>query len=299
MSERFYFQIEAAWHRRRLDEFLFNQFESLSKIYLRGILKSGNCEINGYTANGGIVVKQNDFIEIELDAERETAMTPELIPLEIVYEDDALLLVNKPTEMLVHPTKGVKSGTLLNALAFYLNRKSEIQNLESKIVVRPGLVHRLDKKTSGLILISKTPRAHRVLSKHFQKKLVEKKYVAVVGGTVEQDSGTISQPIGNYAAERRWDVKADGKAAESKFRVLKRFADATLLELEPVTGRTNQLRIHCAYLGHPIIGDAAYSGREFPRLCLHARELSFQHPIENRLMTFETETPTDFPDYFR
>jgi 23S rRNA pseudouridine1911/1915/1917 synthase len=159
--------------------------------------------------------------------------------------------------------------------------------------VRPGLIHRLDKKTSGLMVISKTARAHRVLAEHFRRKLVDKKYLALVEGTVEADSGTITAPIGRYAEIKHWDVKIDGKHSETRFEVKKRFSGMTLLELEPVTGRTNQLRIHCAYVGHPILGDTSRGGPEFSRLCLHAYKLAFWHPNGSRRMEFATGAPDE------
>ncbi len=307
MPEKIYFQIDANYHKQRLDEFLFDKFHSLSKMYLREVVKAGSCEVNGYTANVGVKVKTNDFVEIAVDLDRETAMRPENTPLEIVYEEAAFLLVNKPAEMLVHPTHRDKNGTLLNALSYYLNQElfspeneaknkvehSEIQHLKSKIV-RPGLVHRLDKKTSGLILIAKTAPAHRVLCDHFQRKLVEKKYLALVEGIVKEDAGEICAPIGRYEDTKHWNIKTDGKFSETRFRVVERHADATLLELQPITGRTNQLRIHCEHIGHPIVGDERRGGREFGRLCLHAYKLAFNHPIEHRRLEFEIGLPRDF-----
>ena len=297
-----YFKVEAGFHKKRLDDFLFDNFHSLSKMYLREVVKDGDCEVNGYTANTGVIVKTNDFIEISVDLDRETAMRPERVALEIVYEEDAFLLVNKPAEMLVHPTHRDKNGTLLNALSYYLNEAifketngnlSEIQNSKLK-VVRPGLVHRLDKKTSGLILIAKSTRAHRILSDHFQRKLVEKKYLALVEGSVKVDTGEIVAPIGRFEETKHWNVKEDGKSSETRFRTIERYANTTLLELQPVTGRTNQLRIHCEHIGHPIVGDEKRGGRAFKRLCLHAYKLSFFHPINHRRLEFEISLPEDF-----
>ncbi len=299
---RFEFKIDENAHKKRLDDFLFEKFSALSKMYLREVLKKENCEVNGYIANAGIILKQNDFVEIEVDTTRETAMKPEAISLDIVFEDSEILIVNKPAGMLVHPTHRDKNGTLLNALSYHLNvstqngkdekndsnAKSGISNQKSQIV-RPGLIHRLDKQTSGLMVIAKTLRAHRILSKHFQRKSVEKKYLALVEGVIEKDSGIISAPIGRFVELKHWDVKTDGKQAETRFWVLQRFEDKTLLELEPVTGRTNQLRIHCAYIGHPIIGDVKRGGRESSRLFLHAYKLGFPHPSGNEPIKFETD----------
>lgn len=288
MTERFYFQIGEDADKKRLDDFLFDEFHGLSKMYLRECLRQQKCEVNGEIVKSSYILRKNDFVEIEVVANRETAMKPEPIRLEIVFEDAELMVVNKPAGMLVHPTHGQKTGTLLNALAFYLN------NSAPNSFIRAGLVHRLDKPTSGLILIAKNARSHRILSDHFRRKLVEKRYFALVSGIVRDNAGTIEAPIGRYAEEKLWNTKADGKNSITNFWVKKRFADQTLLNLEPVTGRTNQLRIHLAHIGHPILGDTVYGGREFPRLCLHAYRLVFWHPNGGRRLEIENGLPTEF-----
>jgi 23S rRNA pseudouridine1911/1915/1917 synthase len=182
---------------------------------------------------------------------------------------------------------------VLNSVTYYLNFNEQAE-LKNEKLVRAGLVHRLDKNTSGLMVIAKNARAHRILSNHFQRKLVGKKYFAVVEGIIKEDCGTIDAPIGRNAEEKFWYISPEnGKSAESNFRVVKRNADSTLLELEPVTGRTNQLRLHCAHIGHPIVGDDKYGGREFSRLCLHAAKLSFYHPNGNRRLEFESALPEE------
>ncbi|MCA1640181.1 MAG: RluA family pseudouridine synthase, partial [Acidobacteria bacterium] len=278
------------------------------KMYLRNSVKKGECKVNSnIEMRGGYHLLKGDLVEIEINLKAETAMKPENISLEIVFEDEEVIVINKPVGMLVHPTFAQKTGTLLNALAFYFNNKNQLRitdyelsenvNVRSAIcnshskIVRPGLVHRLDRETSGLMVIAKTKRAHRILSDHFGRRLVEKKYLAMVEGNVENDSGTINAPIGRFEDKKHWGVKADGKPSETLYRVLERFSEKTLLELEPVTGKTNQLRIHCAFLGHPIIGDKLYKGREFPRLCLHAARLSFWHPNGTNRMEFESQIP--------
>jgi 23S rRNA pseudouridine1911/1915/1917 synthase len=271
--------------RLRLEEYLFERFHRLSRMYLRDVIKSGQCEVNGRIENKGKRISRGDFVEIELEPERESAMLPQEIPLDIVYEDDELIVINKAAGMLVHPTNREKSGTILNALSFYLNRKPRER------VLRPGLVHRLDKETSGLLLVAKDTRSHRILAKQFRLKTIEKKYLAVVEGTLHEDTGTIDAPIGRYEEKRTWNVKPDGKAAETWFRVLERGIDTTLLELEPVTGRTNQLRIHCAAIGHPIVGDIQRGGRSFKPLCLHAFRLSFSHPVSGNWISFTSKAP--------
>lgn len=274
------FQINAAARKQKLGEFLFDNMRSLSKMYLRELIKTGKCEVNGSFVNSGYLLRENDFIELEADLSRGTAMRPEEVALDIIFEDPELIVINKPAGMLVHPSHRENSGTLLNGLTFYLNSNSPK-------LIRPGLPHRLDKQTSGLIVVAKTAKAHRILSDHFMKKRVEKRYLALVEGVVEADEGGMNAPIGRFADLKYWGVKDDGKMSETKFCVRERFADTTLLELEPVTGRTNQLRIHCQMIGHPIVGDTLRGAREFGRLCLHAWKLAFPHPVTREISGYE------------
>ncbi|MBX3243443.1 MAG: RluA family pseudouridine synthase [Acidobacteria bacterium] len=289
MEQRLEIVVEPEGHKRRLDEFLFGRFGGLSRMYLRSVVKDEKCEVNGRYENVGYRLKRNDFIEIELDLSRETSMRPQNIPLDIVYEDGDLIVVNKPAGMLVHPTNRDKSGTLLNGLSYYLNHEST-----DREVIRPGLIHRLDMQTSGLLVVSKNRKAHTKIMESFQRKFVQKKYVALVEGNVENDSGTIEAPIGRFGELKYWGVKEDGKPSETRYSVLKRNEGTTLLELEPVTGRTNQLRIHCEHIGHPIVGDTTRGGRESERLCLHARRLSFRHPRTMETITFEAKPEDHF-----
>lgn len=292
MSEISQFKVEESYHKTRLDKFLYDKFTALSKMYLTNLIRAGKCRVNGNQENQGFKVKTDDNIEIAIDTNTETSQSPENLPLEIIFEDEDIIVINKAAGMLVHPTKGIKSGTLLNALSYHLNVKNQPET-DSLNFIRAGLIHRLDRKTSGLMVISKNAKAHRFLSNHFQRKLVEKRYYAVVGGIVAEDFGNIIAAIGKNEEDRFWFIGETGKYAETNFRVKKRNADSTLLELEPVTGRTNQLRLHCRHIEHPIIGDDIYGGREFSRLCLHACKLVFRHPKDNQLMTFETELPPE------
>lgn len=279
------FEVQSGCTRIRLEDYLFERFRDLSRMYIRDVLRSGKCEVNGRVENKGKRVSAGDYIEIEIDPNRETAMRAEDRPLDIVFEDSDVVVLHKPAGMLVHPSHQDRSGTLLNALAFHLNRNGQAS------VIRPGLIHRLDRETSGLIVVAKNLRAHRILSKQFERKTVEKKYVALVEGVVEPDSGVIDAPIGRYADEKRWDVKLGSKPSVTNFNVRRRFEDTTLLELEPVTGRTNQLRIHCAFIGHPIVGDVERGGRAHERLCLHAYHLAFRSPANGVLEKFTIEIP--------
>jgi 23S rRNA pseudouridine1911/1915/1917 synthase len=306
-TTKLHFEVGLGSNKQKLGEFLFENVIGLSKMYLRELIKTGKCEVNGEHENSGYRLRPNDFVEVEADLSRGTAMQPQDIPLYIVYEDAHLIVINKPAGMLVHPTHRDKNGTLLNALTFYLNNEILTQRREAakqpdsalstqhSAFIRPGLVHRLDKQTSGLMVVAKTPAAHRRLSADFLKKRVEKRYLALVQGIVAEDLGSIVAPIGRYAELKHWSIKTDGKYSESRFWVRKRFSDKTLLELEPVTGRTNQLRIHCELLGHPIIGDVRRGGREFNRICLHAFKLSFPHPVLGERMEFQNDLPDGFP----
>ncbi|HEX8118935.1 MAG TPA: RluA family pseudouridine synthase, partial [Pyrinomonadaceae bacterium] len=230
--------------------------------------------------------------------------------LEVVHEDEQIVVV-KPSGVLVHPTLGVKRGTLANALAYHLNRElidedravGDSPNPQSEIrlpqFIRPGIVHRLDRDTSGLLVVAKTQAALSRLTQHFQRRLVEKRYAAVVGGLLEEDELSVGAPIGrDEGARPPWRVSESGKAAETRLRVVERGARRTLVALEPVTGRTNQLRIHCAHLGHPIVGDAAYAGEPHARLCLHAARLSFRHPATNELVEFVSPPPPELLSAF-
>jgi 23S rRNA pseudouridine1911/1915/1917 synthase len=309
---------------------------------IANLIEAGACLVNGDGSRAGYRVVLGDAVEISFEEGAPTAMSAEPIALEIIHEDEHLIVVVKPAGMLVHPTMGVKTGTLANALAYHLNKSRiedggwRIESLDESIdprssilnplpVIRPGIVHRLDRATSGLMVIAKTPRALAVLSRHFRKRLVEKRYLALVHGTVQEEFGSINAPIGRDPDRRpRWGVMEGGKPAETRFRVLERLGGATFLELQPVTGRTNQLRIHCAHIEHPIVGDEMHGNFEFRisdcglnaeaaisdrgagdqqsvirnsqspiPLCLHAWKLSFHHPATGEWMEFSSALPDE------
>ena len=340
-THSFQFQIELPDAGLRLDEFFASRFGSLSRMRITNLIEAGACLVNGAVGRAGYRILAGDSVEISFDDGAPTSMSPEQISLEVIHEDEHVIVVVKPAGMLVHPTMSVKTGTLANALAYHLN-KSRIEDggwtiedmvlglpesldpqssfLNRPLVIRPGMVHRLDRATSGLIVIAKNSRALTVLSRHFRKRLVEKRYLALVRGNVEEEAGSISAPIGRDADQRpRWRVMESGKSAETRFKVLERAGRVTLLELEPVTGRTNQLRIHCAHIGHPIVGDEMHGNSGFRiadcesedtslriedqseirdsqsafRLCLHASRLAFHHPAGGEWMEFTSPLPAD------
>ncbi len=327
MKESFRFNVGAESEGERLDAYLSARLFRLSRMRLAELLARGAGTVDGETALAGFKLTPGQTVEITLDTEVRGAMTPEALPLEILFEDEHLLVVSKPAGMLVHPTRGVKTGTLANALAYHLNRfwisdfglpieeaqldsqpprgrspelpsdgsepfKPNPEIRDPKSFVRPGLVHRLDRATSGLLVVAKTQRALSQLSQHFQRRLVEKRYLAVVHGSVEAERLTIEAPIGHEPeAQPKWSAMEGGKPAETRLRVLERRAGLSFVELEPVTGRTNQLRIHCAHVGHPIVGDEWYAPEGFARLCLHAARLAFHHPATNEWVSFESPLP--------
>jgi 23S rRNA pseudouridine1911/1915/1917 synthase len=292
MQCTFQFLVDNWQIRKRLDQFLYEQIGTVSRMFLSNLLAQDLVYVDGVPQPGGYRLQLGEQIELEFDPAVETAMTPEDLPLDILHEDAEILIVNKLAGMLVHPTKQIKTGTLANALAYHLNfdRQSAIRNQQ---LMRPGIVHRLDKQTSGLMVIAKTNRAHRILSDHFQRKLIKKTYLALVEGILSKDSGIISAPIGRCEEKPHWRVLENGKEATTQYVVLEKRETSTLLELVPVTGRTNQLRIHCAAIGHPIVGDEWYGGREYSRLCLHAIKLAIYHP-NGGWLEFKTDFPKEF-----
>lgn len=317
METRFEITVAESERGKRLEDFLFDRFGGLSRMYLRAVVKREKCEVNGRVENMGFRLRANDFVEIYLDTARETAMTPQNMPINVVYEDDQIVVVDKPAGLLAHPTHREKSGTLLNGLAFHLKRNRVVRTADpagngsqqvreikpalgsdaaADALIRPGLVHRLDRETSGLMVVARNAAAHRILARQFQRKLVTKRYIALVSGSLAADAGEISAPIGRFPEEKRWAVKEGGKDSRTHFRVIRRFEASTLIELEPITGRTNQLRIHCAHIGHPIVGDYQRGGGSFKRLCLHACYLKFRHPSSNAVVEYESRLA---PEAFR
>jgi 23S rRNA pseudouridine1911/1915/1917 synthase len=309
MSQSFQFQIAAEDAERRLDEFLASRFGGLSRLRLQNLIRAGACQINGARTPGGRRLAVGDVVSITLDEGPPTAMEPEATPLDVLYEDEEIIVFVKPAGLLVHPNKGAKRGTLANALAYHLNRDyydtsarlATPAHGEAHQLIRPGLVHRLDRATSGVMVVAKTQRALSRLARHFHRRLVEKRYLALVVGTLGEDAGQWQAPIDRRDITRpHWWVSEGGKASVTNFTVCERLRDATLLELEPVTGRTNQLRIHAAYFGHAIIGDEIYGDAEraerdrAARLCLHAWRLAFHHPATGEWREFIAPLPGDF-----
>lgn len=286
-------------NRIRLDQFVSRELPRISQTRLRRLVTEGGVLVNGLPSQKGAHLKPGDHVAVRIHAADRSSATPEPIPLGILYEDPDLIVVNKPRGLLTHPNHKEKSGTLTNGLAYHF-WKTEGE------AIRPGLVHRLDRQTSGAILVAKTARAHRTLSKHFRERWVRKVYLALVSGKVTAETGVIQAPIGCDPIQwPKWRIlpEADGgRESETAYRVRERFAAHTLLELEPKTGRTHQLRIHCASIGHPIVGDDIYapgldplaSAHHLRAQLLHAWRLEFRHPATNQPVHCEAPLPDDF-----
>jgi 23S rRNA pseudouridine1911/1915/1917 synthase len=286
------FEFEAGAEQERFDQFLARCLPTLSRTRIRRAIAEGDAQLNGARAAKGTRLNAGDRVSLTIAPDERSSARPEPIPLEVLHEDAELIVVNKPAGLLVHPSRTEKSGTLANALAYHF--------LQTGAPIRPGLIHRLDRDTSGVLVIAKTGGAHRIIAKAFRQRRVSKRYLALVHGRVAPEAGEIDAPIGRDAdAWPRWRVMSEGRAAQTRFTVRQRFAGHTLLELEPLTGRTHQLRIHCAFLGHPIAGDRIY-GAAAPAASaaaassphwLHAYLLSFRHPATGQEMTFTAPLP--------
>ncbi len=288
----------------RLDAFLASHIEGWSRARLQRLIEEADVLVNGRAVKSSYKLRLSDEIEVELTPPPSTSFAPEDIPLDVVYEDDELIVVNKPAGIVVHPAAGVTSGTLANALAFHFQQLST-----SAGMVRPGIVHRLDKGTSGLMVVAKTESAHEDLADQFRDREVFKSYVALVHGQVEKRTGLIDQPIARDRGNRtRMAVVRGGRPAISIYRVRKRFARFTLLNVELKTGRTHQIRVHLAWLKHPVVGDEAYgSGRDktvpdhklrseiakLGRQFLHAEQLGFRHPRTKEDLRFTSPLPSE------
>ncbi len=293
--ERLSFEFTAGDDKPRLDEFIAARLPKISLTRIRRLIAEGDARVNDEASLKGARLQPGDRVSVKIFAAEKSSTTPEPIPLDILFEDDHLLVVNKQTGLLVHPSNREKSGTLMNALSWHFWEKSGE-------AIRPGLVHRLDRNTSGVIVIAKTPRAMRTLGKHFRERWVKKFYLALVSGRMEKDAGEIDAPIGcDPKTWPHWRVmdEGDAKAAQTRFRVKQRLTAHTLVELEPLTGRTHQLRIHCSLIGHPIVGDPIYAPEPDPIVnahrikhhLLHAARLSFRHPATGQAMEIEAPMP--------
>ena len=267
----------------------------LSRSLANEQIKTGKILVNGLVKKAKYTVKEGDVISYKLPEVEEVEYVAEDIPLEIVYQDEDVAVVNKPQGMVVHPSAGHTSGTLVNALMYHIKDLSGING-----VLRPGIVHRIDKDTSGLLMIAKNDHAHVALADELKDKKSLRKYWAIVHGNLSNDRGVIEAPIGRSEKDRKKQaVTAKGKPALTRFQVLERFGDYSLVELQLETGRTHQIRVHMAYIGHPVAGDEVYGPRKTLKghgQFLHARTLGFTHPRTGEMLEFTAEAPAIFQE---
>jgi 23S rRNA pseudouridine1911/1915/1917 synthase len=290
-------QINEEQKGHRLDKILSLINEEWSRSQVQQWIKSGNVLVNGTSSKANYKCQEGDVIEVTIEEPEELDVTPEDIPLDIYYEDADVIVVNKPKGMVVHPAPGHTSGTLVNALMHHCKDLSGING-----VMRPGIVHRIDKDTSGLLMVAKNDMAHEKLVKQLQEKTVTRKYNALVHGVIPHDAGTIDAPIGRDKRDRQSMTVTDenSRHAVTHFHVLERFRDFTFIECQLETGRTHQIRVHMKYIGYPLAGDPKYGPRKTVDLngqALHATVLGFIHPRTEEYLEFEAPLPAYFIEF--
>lgn len=285
----------------RLDKAVSVLCETISRSSAQLLIEDGNVLVNGCVANKKTTLKAGDIVSIELPEPKELDVTPENIPLDIVYEDEHLLVVNKPKGMVVHPAAGNYNGTLVNALLYHCgNSLSGING-----VIRPGIVHRIDKDTSGLLIVAKTDVAHNGLAEQIKEHSFKREYRTVVVGNIKDDMGTIDAPIGRHPKDRKKQAVTDknSKNAITHYEVLERFNGFTFLRVILETGRTHQIRVHMSYRGNPVAGDTVYGNQKktygLEGQCLHAAVIGFIHPITKEYLEFQSDLPDYFTDFLK
>ncbi len=292
---------------KRLDMFIQHHEAYSSRSRIQTLIREGLARVNGKPEKAGYKVKAGDTVTLELPERPVREVLPEPIPLSVIYEDPHIVVLNKPAGLVVHPAPGNYTGTLVNALLYHYGSlpslgkgKEEAEGVERE---RAGIVHRLDKDTSGVMVTARTPEALKSLSGQFKDRVVQKRYVALVAGVIKKGSGTIEAGLGRHVKERKKISVHTYKAREAVtlYRVRERYGNATLVEVEIKTGRTHQIRVHMAHIGHPVLGDRVYGGAKaaklgdtaVPRQMLHAESLSILHPVTGHPMTFSAPPPED------
>lgn len=285
----------------RIDTYLPDVMDNMSRSYIQKLISEGRVTVNGKLVKAKYKINDKDEIVIEIPEAVTYEAKAQDIPLDILYEDDQIIVVNKARGMVVHPAPGNYDGTLVNALLYHCDgRLSSINGVE-----RPGIVHRIDKDTTGILVIAKTDNAHRFLGRKFAKHDIEREYTAVVRGVVSENGARIDAPVGRHPADRKKMAvnTRNGKHAVTHFTVEKRFRKATLIKARLETGRTHQIRVHMSYIGHPVIGDKVYGGDgkgySIKGQALHAGRLGFLHPSTGEKMVFEAKPPEDFENLLK
>ncbi len=291
------FKISAEDAGKRIDKILSEKLPELSRSFVKKLIEDGKVKVNGKNTEPSYKAKLGDEVEIEVVSPPKLIPKPQDIDIKIVYEDDDIAIVDKPAGMAVHPAPGSEENTLVNAL---LSRYKELPTPSPE---RPGIIHRLDKDTSGLIIIAKSPLAYQKLSRDFADRKIDKRYIALVVGNLPLDEGVINLPIGRDPFDRKkMKVTLGGREAITLFKVLKRYGNFTLIEVKIKTGRTHQIRVHLSYEGYPVAGDEIYGKDKIPglnRQFLHAYRISFNHPRTGEKLVFQSPLPGDLRDFLR
>lgn len=282
----------------RLDVYLSEQLGDMSRSYIQKLIKDKKVTVNDKIEKAKYLVKEDDKIVIHIPAPKLLEVIPQDIPINIVYEDKDVLIVNKPQDMVVHPAPGNYEGTLVNAILYHC--KENLSSING--VIRPGIVHRIDKDTSGLLMIAKNNNAHNSLAEQLKEHSITREYQFICHGVVKEDKITVNKPIGRNPKDRlKMAVVKDGKNAITHFEVIKRYENFTHMKARLETGRTHQIRVHMAYLGHPLAGDSVYGPKKvitkLSGQCLHAGEIGFVHPRTNEYLHFTSPLPDYFTDF--
>lgn len=290
------FTIEENFEGERIDKYLTKIFTDQSRSYLQGLIEKGNVLVNDKSVKSNYKLKIYDEVKVTIPEPLILKAEPENIPINIVYEDSDVIVVNKPQGMVVHPAPGNYTGTLVNGLLYHCNDLSTING-----VIRPGIVHRIDKDTSGILVIAKNDNSHNFLSEQLRNHSMKREYYAVVEGVLKQDKGTIDKPLGRNKKDRlKMGIVEGGKRAVTHYEVLERYKSNTLIKCILETGRTHQIRVHMASIGHPLIGDPLYGFKKqkykLEGQMLHAKVLGFIHPSSKEYMEFSSELPGYFKD---
>ena len=296
MAEKKNFKVACEQANVRVDKYLSEQLPDVSRSYLQKIIKDGQVLANGKPVKANYKVSQGDEIELEIPEAVEPEIEPEDLPLDILYEDADVILINKPKGMVVHPSAGHYSGTLVNGLMYHC--KDDLSGING--VLRPGIVHRIDMDTTGVIIACKNDRAHNVIAEQLKEHSITRRYRAIVCGNIKEEEGTVDAPIGRHPTDRKKMaiVQKNGKEAVTHYRVLERFGNYTYIECQLETGRTHQIRVHMTSIGHPLLGDEVYGKTKAPfkleGQTLHAMVLGFVHPTTGEYMEFEAPLPAYF-----
>lgn len=297
-NDNFVFIAEKDDVNERIDKFISYEIEDISRNTIQKLIESGNIIVNDKNISKNYRIRLNDVINVTIPEAQPISIKPENIPLDILYEDKELIVINKPQGMVVHPAAGHYSGTLVNALMYHCG--NELSGING--FMRPGIVHRIDKDTSGVLVVAKTDKAHKSLALQLSEHSMKRIYNAIVFNNIVSDCGTVDKPIGRHSIDRKKMAvtEKNSKKAVTHYKVLQRFGKFTMVELRLETGRTHQIRVHMSYIGYPLLGDLVYGPKKhlfnLNGQTLHAKVLGFKHPLTEEYMEFETELPFYFCD---